>query len=204
MQERPPETVATFSIVAYDPANGDMGVAVQSRYFAVGSVVPWAEADVGVVATQAAVNTGYGPKGLALLREGLSPEQVIARLLAEDTYARLGARQVAVIDAQGRVAVHTGPEASTRFLSVHYVFGVKIFDFAGKFRREIFRVKFCNIIGTALAAHQCVPSCRNRISDRRNESESRNYDTTFHKFSGRWSVVSGQILTFSRENLSDH
>jgi uncharacterized Ntn-hydrolase superfamily protein len=110
--EPPPATVATFSIVGFDPANGDMGVAVQSRYFAVGAVVPWGEPGVGVVATQAAVNTGYGPKGLALLREGLSPEQVVERLLAEDTYPRLAGRQVAIVDARGRVAVHTGAEAS--------------------------------------------------------------------------------------------
>jgi len=111
-QHVPPETVATFSIVGYDPATGDMGVAVQSRYFAVGAVVPWAEPGVGVVATQAAVNTGYGPRGLALLREGLSPQEVVERLLAEDTFPRLTGRQVAVLDAQGSIAVHTGPEAS--------------------------------------------------------------------------------------------
>jgi uncharacterized Ntn-hydrolase superfamily protein len=111
-QDVPPATVATFSIVGYDPATGDMGVAVQSRYFAVGAVVPWAEPGVGVVATQAAVNTGYGPQGLALLREGLSPDEVVARLLAQDTFPRLGGRQLAVMDARGRVAVHTGLEAS--------------------------------------------------------------------------------------------
>ena len=105
-------TVATFSIVGFDPATGDMGVAVQSRYFAVGAVVPWGEPGVGVVATQAAVNTGYGPAALELLRQGLSPEQVVERLLAEDTFPRLTGRQVAVMDARGRVAVHTGPEAS--------------------------------------------------------------------------------------------
>lgn len=111
-QDVPPATVATFSIVGFDPATGDMGVAVQSRYFAVGSVVPWAEPGVGVVATQAAVNTGYGPRALELLREGLSPQEVIDRLLAADTFPRLSGRQVAVMDARGRVAVHTGPEAS--------------------------------------------------------------------------------------------
>jgi hypothetical protein len=70
-----PPMVSTFSIVAIDPANGDMGVAVASRYFSVGSVVPWALAGVGAVATQANVNVGYGPKGIDLLREGLSAKE---------------------------------------------------------------------------------------------------------------------------------
>ena len=75
-------------------------------------MVPWAEPGVGVVATQAAVNTGYGPRALALLAEGLTPDQVIERLLAQDTFPRLSGRQFAVMDARGQVAVHTGPEAS--------------------------------------------------------------------------------------------
>src|SRR5689334_25291859 len=75
--------VHTFSIVGYDPANGDWGVAVASRYFSVGAVVPWAEAVVGAVATQANVNVGYGPRGLELLRQGLVAKVVIAKLLAE-------------------------------------------------------------------------------------------------------------------------
>jgi uncharacterized Ntn-hydrolase superfamily protein len=111
-QEAAPATVATFSIVGYDPTNGDMGVAVQSRYFAVGAVVPWVESGVGVIATQAAVNTGYGPRGLALLRQGLTPQQVVDQLLAQDTFPRLPGRQVAVLDARGRVAVHTGEGAT--------------------------------------------------------------------------------------------
>jgi uncharacterized Ntn-hydrolase superfamily protein len=111
-QEPPPATVATFSIVGYDPATGEMGVAVQSRYFAVGAVVPWGEPGVGVIATQAAVNTGYGPRGLALLERGLTPDQVVQELLAQDTFPRLNGRQVAVLDARGRVAVHTGEGAS--------------------------------------------------------------------------------------------
>src|SRR5437588_10983113 len=67
--------VATFSIVAYDPVNGDWGVTVASRYFSVGSVVPWAEAGVGAVATQANVNVGYGPRALELLRQGRAAEK---------------------------------------------------------------------------------------------------------------------------------
>jgi uncharacterized Ntn-hydrolase superfamily protein len=94
------ENVSTFSIVAYDRAAGDWGVAVASRYFAVGAVVPWAEAGVGAVATQANVNVGYGPRGLELLREGLSAH-----------LARKDGRQVAVIDSNGGVAAYTGPNA---------------------------------------------------------------------------------------------
>jgi uncharacterized Ntn-hydrolase superfamily protein len=106
-----PPTVSTFSIVAIDPANGDMGVAVASRYFSVGSVVPWALAGVGAVATQANVNVGYGPKGIDLLREGLSAKQVLDRLLAEDTFEGKDGRQVSIIDAHGSIATFTGPNA---------------------------------------------------------------------------------------------
>ena len=103
---------ATFSIVAFDPATGDVGVAVASRVFAVGNHVPWAEAGVGAVATQAAMNGGYGPRGLELLRQGLTAQQVVDRLLAEDQFDRKDGRQVAVVDAKGNVAVYTGPTAS--------------------------------------------------------------------------------------------
>src|SRR5690348_2171369 len=103
--------VATFSIVGYDAAAGDWGVAVASRYFSVGSVVPWALAGVGAVATQANVNVGYGPKGIDLLREGLSAKQVLDRLLAEDTFEGKDGRQVAIVDAHGNVATFTGPNA---------------------------------------------------------------------------------------------
>lgn len=106
-----PPTVSTFSIVAIDPANGDMGVAVASRYFSVGSVVPWALAGVGAVATQADVNVGYGPKGIDLLREGLSAKQVLDRLLAEDTFEGKDGRQVSIVDAHGNIATFTGPNA---------------------------------------------------------------------------------------------
>ena len=103
---------ATFSIVAFDPVTGDLGVAVASRVFGVGNHVPWAEAGVGAVATQAAMNGGYGPRGLELLRQGLSAQQVLDRLLAEDKFERLEGRQVAIIDAKGNIAVHTGPAAN--------------------------------------------------------------------------------------------
>ena len=103
---------ATFSIVAFDPRTGDLGVAVASRVFGVGNHVPWAEAGVGAVATQAAMNGGYGPRGLELLRQGLSAQQVLERLLAEDKFDRIEGRQVAIIDARGNIAVHTGPAAN--------------------------------------------------------------------------------------------
>jgi uncharacterized Ntn-hydrolase superfamily protein len=103
---------ATFSIVAFDPVTGDLGVAVASRVFGVGNHVPWAEAGVGAIATQAAMNGGYGPRGLELLRQGLTAQQVLERLLAEDKFDRLEGRQVAIIDAKGNVAVHTSPAAN--------------------------------------------------------------------------------------------
>lgn len=103
--------MATFSIVAIDPATGDLGVAVASRYFAVGAVVPWADANVGAVATQANVNVGYGPKALELLRQGLNAQQVMDRLFAEDTFPGKEGRQIAIVDAKGNIAVFTGDGA---------------------------------------------------------------------------------------------
>lgn len=105
------ENVSTFSIVAYDAAAGDWGVAVASRYFSVGSVVPWAEAGVGAIATQANVNVGYGPQGLKLLEQGLDAKQVLQRLLDEDTFEGKDGRQVAIIDSKGNIATFTGPNA---------------------------------------------------------------------------------------------
>ena len=109
--------VATFSILGYDPETGEVGGAVQSRVFSVGNGVLWAEANVGVVATQAIVDVSYGPRGLELLQEGLSPEQVVATLLEEDPDPRperwtKEGRQFSVMDARGNVATHTGPRAS--------------------------------------------------------------------------------------------
>ncbi len=106
LQQEP--QIATFSIVARDPETGDYGVAVQSRYFAVGEVVPHAKAKVGAVATQARGNLLYGPQGLALLGEGLAAEEVIQRLLAPDPLR--DERQVGVVDAVGRAASYTGDE----------------------------------------------------------------------------------------------
>ncbi|HXO18835.1 MAG TPA: DUF1028 domain-containing protein [Thermoanaerobaculia bacterium] len=106
-----PPAVSTFSIVAIDPANGDLGIAVASRYFSVGSVVPWALAGVGAVATQANVNVGYGPQAIDLLRQVLTAQQVLAKLLADDTFEGKDGRQVAIVDAHGNVAAYTGPKA---------------------------------------------------------------------------------------------
>lgn len=99
----------TYSIVARDPATGDMGVAVQSAYFTVGPVVPWVEAGVGAVATQSVVNVAFGPLGLELLRGGLTPEKAVAALLAGDPEP--DGRQVAMVDCFGRATAYTGPAA---------------------------------------------------------------------------------------------
>jgi uncharacterized Ntn-hydrolase superfamily protein len=98
--------IATYSIVARDAANGQLGVAVQSCYFGVGAAVPWAEAGVGIVATQSFANLDFGPQGLALMRAGASADKVLAQLLERDPQREL--RQVAMLDANGRVATHTG------------------------------------------------------------------------------------------------
>ena len=98
--------VHTFSIVARDPATGELGVAVQSHWFSVGPVVPWAEAGVGAIATQSLVEISYGPLGLELMRTGRSAPEALRALVAADSSAAV--RQVAMVDAKGRVAVHTG------------------------------------------------------------------------------------------------
>lgn len=114
MSDRPPSRpVHTYSIVARDPATGELGVAVQSHWFSVGSVVSWAEPGVGAVATQSMVEVSYGPEGLRLMREGKSARQALDALLAKDP--ERDSRQVAMVDARGNVAAWTGklciPEA---------------------------------------------------------------------------------------------
>jgi len=101
--------VHTFSIVARDPVTGDMGVAVQSHWFSVGSIVTWAEAGVGAVATQSFVDPGYGLRGLDLMRTGVAAPAALAQLVAAD--AQRDGRQVAMVDTQGRVDAFTGPAA---------------------------------------------------------------------------------------------
>ena len=98
--------VHTYSIVARDTATGALGVAVQSHWFSVGSLVPWAEAGVGAVATQSFVDPSYGPLGLALMRGGKTAVQALEALLRTDPHSDV--RQVAMIDARGNIAVHTG------------------------------------------------------------------------------------------------
>ncbi len=96
----------TYSIVARDPATGDMGVAVQSHWFSVGTVVTWGEAGVGAIATQAFANVSFGPRGLELLREGMGARSAIDILIASDEAREM--RQLAILDSNGGVAVHTG------------------------------------------------------------------------------------------------
>ncbi len=96
----------TFSIVARDPQSGEMGVAVQSHWFSVGSVVPWAQAGIGAIATQSMAEISYGPLGLELLKGGKSAQQTLDALLLADENREV--RQVAIVDARGEVAVHTG------------------------------------------------------------------------------------------------
>jgi uncharacterized Ntn-hydrolase superfamily protein len=96
----------TYSIVARDATTGELGVGVQSRSFRTGAAVPWAEPGIGAVATQSFTLRSYGPRGLDLLREGVEPEAALRRLTAEDDLRDV--RQVALVDAAGRTAVHTG------------------------------------------------------------------------------------------------
>jgi uncharacterized Ntn-hydrolase superfamily protein len=96
----------TYSIVAHDPHSGELGIAVQSRYFAAGRVVPWIESGVGAVATQAFANPMYGHEGLRLMRAGMAPDAILRQLLDRDDGA--ARRQVAMVDVHGRIAVHTG------------------------------------------------------------------------------------------------
>lgn len=126
--------VSTFSIVAYDPENGDLGVAVQSKFPNVRPVVPWAKAGVGAVATQALANTGYGEKGLALLENGTTPQEAIEILTRNDPDKEQ--RQVGIVDAHGRSANFTGQ---------------KCFNWAGGITDKNFAVQ-----GNILAGSQVV------------------------------------------------
>jgi uncharacterized Ntn-hydrolase superfamily protein len=113
LQASPVRPVATYSIVARDPQTGQMGVAVQSHWFSVGSMVSWAEAGVGAVATQSFVDPSYGPLGLDLMRAGKSAPEALRALLVTDEQQEV--RQVGMVDARGGLATHTGtlciPEA---------------------------------------------------------------------------------------------
>src|SRR5438132_14414462 len=105
-----PLIVATYSIVGCDTATGELGVAVQSKFIAVGSVVPWAKAGVGAIATQSYANTTYGPKALGLLAEGDEPEVVMKKITEADKKAAV--RQVGIVDAKGRAATFTGEKCN--------------------------------------------------------------------------------------------
>jgi uncharacterized Ntn-hydrolase superfamily protein len=115
-----PAGTGTFSILGYDPDTGELGAAVQSRVFSVGNGVLWAEAGVGVAATQAIVDVSYGPKALALLRDGLTPDAIIKAILDSDPdpgyagqpWPKAG-RQFAVMSPKGEYAAYTGPQATT-------------------------------------------------------------------------------------------
>ena len=116
-QQLPFDPVATFSILGYDPATGEVGGAVQSRVFSVGNGVLWAEADTGVAATQAIVDVSYGPKALALLRAGMAPAAIVKAIWDSDPDPRPAdwtkeGRQFAVMDAKGSYAAFTGPKAT--------------------------------------------------------------------------------------------
>ena len=100
--------VATYSIVARDSVTGEMGVAVQSHWFSVGPIVPWAEAGVGAVATQSLVDPAYGPLGLNLMRMGRSAPEALKALVSTDEGKAI--RQVAMVDAKGRVAAVDSPQ----------------------------------------------------------------------------------------------
>jgi uncharacterized Ntn-hydrolase superfamily protein len=102
--------VATFSVVGFDPATGDLGVAVESKFFGVGSVVPWARAKVGAIATQSSANITYGPEGLALLESGKSAKETLNQLTEKDSGR--ASRQAGIVDAKGNVASFTGEKCN--------------------------------------------------------------------------------------------
>ena len=112
---------STYSIVAYDPETGQLGVAVQSHWFSVGFLVPWAKAGVGAVATQSFVKVEYGPDGINLMEEGFTAKEALKKLLLEDKAKEV--RQVSMIDTKGNVATHTGSKciyAAGHFIGNNY------------------------------------------------------------------------------------
>jgi uncharacterized Ntn-hydrolase superfamily protein len=126
---KPLRPVATYSIVARDPATGELGVAVESHWFSVGTAVPWAEAGVGAVATQSFVESSYGPLGLDLMRAGRSAPEALRGLLAADEGREV--RQVAMIDAEGRVVTHTGSKciaAAGHYVGANYSVQANLMD----------------------------------------------------------------------------
>ena len=151
-ERRPsPEPTATFSIVALDPENGDLGVAVQSKFFGVGAVVPWVEAGTGAIATQAYANTSFGPRGLELLRKGQSPEEVLEKLLEADPEKDL--RQLGIVDGKGRS---------------HNFTGKRCFEWAGAHAEENFSVQGNLLVSQATveAMAQAFRKSRGELSER--------------------------------------
>lgn len=135
-EDTPAPTIATYSIVAFDPKSGDLGVAVQSKFFGVGSVVPWAKAGVGAIATQSEANVSYGPEGLRHLQAGKSAQELVPLLTENDP--RKEVRQFAVVDARGNTAAFTGPQC---------------LDFAGHREQKNFSVQ-----GNILAGKEVLES----------------------------------------------
>ena len=141
----------TFSIAAFDPANGDLGIAVQSKFPNVGVVIPFARAGIGAIATQSYCNTSFGPRGLTLLQKGASPQAVIEELIAGDEQREY--RQLAVIDAQGHGAAYTGE---------------RCFDWCGSIVEDNFSVQG-NCLGSAAVANnmaQKMRTCRGSLAER--------------------------------------
>jgi uncharacterized Ntn-hydrolase superfamily protein len=143
--------LSTFSIVARDPATGELGVAVQTHWFAVGTLCPWIEAGVGAVATQSMVEPAYGPGALELMRQGCDAKQALKKLLGDDADREL--RQVAVVDMKGNVAAHTG----TRCVA-----------FAGHQQGEGFSVQANMMVSETvwLAMHKAFLSSNGELAER--------------------------------------
>jgi uncharacterized Ntn-hydrolase superfamily protein len=170
---------STFSIICFDPATKDFGVAVQSRAFAAGAAVPYAKAGVGAVATQASANRQYGPKAIALLEQGLTPADVVKRITDEDPGR--DTRQVAVIDAKGQSAVYTGKHVIDRNLDkndpVH--FG----GYAGHITGSNFSVqgntlKSEDVLKAMAAAYESgTGTMADRLMDALNAGQSKGGDT---------------------------
>ncbi|PYZ99243.1 fimbrial assembly protein FimA [Alteribacter lacisalsi] len=131
--------VATFSIIGFDPETKEWGIAVQSKFLGVGAVVPWAKAGVGAVATQSFANTSYGPRGLAMLEEGMSPGEVAQELVKDDDERAL--RQFAVMDKNGETSAYTGDDC---------------YDWAGHKSG-----KYCTAQGNILVSEETVDALKN-------------------------------------------
>lgn len=141
----------TFSIVAFDPENGDLGIAVESKFPNVGVVIPFAQAGIGAIATQSYCNTSFGPRGLALLQKGASPQDVVDELVAGDEDHE--SRQLAVIDAQGHGAAYTGAQC---------------FDWCGSIVEDNFSVQGNCLASEAVASHmaQSMHDSRGTLAER--------------------------------------